>query len=278
MSYKDSFRSLYKNLSLSLHEIDSEIDFATDILFNLSPKDFLLGKSLSKEQENILRKIISERVETDRPLQQILGQAYFAGDKFFVSKDTLIPRPETEFIIEVCKNNFDKNQDLKILDIGTGSGCIAIELAKSFPQAMVDGVDISPAALEIAQKNAKFHNLSGRVKFFSSDVFSNVTGAFDTIVSNPPYIPFEADNVQKNVSDYEPHSALFAEDNGLFFYKKIISELSKYLKDDALVVFECGIGQAEFISDIFSENGFVNIRFTEDYNGINRVVSANFKR
>ena len=98
------------------------------------------------------------------------------------------------------------------------------------------------------------------------------------ILKQDMYIPFDAKNVQKNVSDYEPHSALFAEDNGLFFYKKIISESPKCLKDDALVVFECGIGQAESISDIFSENGFVNIRFTEDYDGINRVVSANFKR
>lgn len=276
MNYKATFRNLYNRLDLSQHEIDSEIDFVLEMLFDLSPKDFILGKSLTEVQKQQVTEILTQRVKTDKPLQQIIGRAYFAGDKFFVSSDTLIPRPETEFIINVCQINY-LNKKPKIIDIGTGSGCIAIELAKVFPQAMVDGVDISASALEIAKKNAVFHNVSDRVNFYQSDVFSNVSEKFDILVSNPPYIPFsDIQQVQSNVYKYEPKTALFAEDNGLFFYKKIISEAKNYLNKNALIVFECGVYQAEKIAEIFKQNEYVNIQLTQDCDSINRVVSATF--
>lgn len=276
MNYKATFRNLYNRLDLSQHEIDSEIDFVLEMLFDLSPKDFILGKSLTEVQKQQVTEILTQRVKTDKPLQQIIGRAYFAGDKFFVSSDTLIPRPETEFIINVCQNNC-LNKKPKIIDIGTGSGCIAIELAKVFPQAMVDGVDISVSALEIAKKNAVFHNVSDRVNFYQSDVFSNVSEKFDILVSNPPYIPFsDIQQVQSNVYKYEPKTALFAEDDGLFFYKKIISEAKNYLNKNALIVFECGVHQAEKIAEIFKQNEYVNMQLTQDYDSINRVVSATF--
>lgn len=276
MNYKAAFRNLYNRLDLSQHEIDSEIDFVLEMLFDLSPKDFILGKSLTEVQKQQVTEILTQRVKTDKPLQQIIGRAYFAGDKFFVSSDTLIPRPETEFIINVCQNNY-LNKKPKIIDIGTGSGCIAIELAKVFPQAMVDGVDISASALEIAKKNALFHNVSDRVNFYQSDVFSNVSEKFDVLISNPPYIPFsDIQQVQSNVYKYEPKTALFAEDNGLFFYKKIISEAKNYLNKSALIVFECGVYQAEKIAEIFKQNEYVNIQLTQDYDSINRVVLATF--
>lgn len=277
MNYRDYFRKIYDGFGLSLYDIDSEIDFVIELLTGLTEKDFILGKIFDDEQREKFSTILNERVKTGRPIQQIMGRAFFAGDKFFVSEYTLIPRPETEFLVDICCKNYVKTDKLRILDIGTGSGCIAIELAKYFINSYIEAVDICQESIDIAKKNSEYFSLSDRVHIYKSDVFSSVKGLFDIIVSNPPYIPWEdKKNVQKDVLVFEPANALFAEDEGLFFYKKIIKESSKFLRPGGLLAFELGIEQGKKVYEILKKNGFKNIILTKDCDNIDRVISANF--
>lgn len=277
MNYRDYFRKIYDGFGLSLYDIDSEIDFVIELLTGLTEKDFILGKIFDDEQREKISTILNERVQTGRPIQQIMGRAFFAGDKFFVSEYTLIPRPETEFLVDICCKNYAKTDKLRILDIGTGSGCIAIELAKYFINSYIEAVDICQESIDIAKKNSEYFSLSDRVHIYKSDVFSSVKGLFDIIVSNPPYIPWEdKKNVQKDVLVFEPANALFAEDEGLFFYKKIIKESSKFLRPGGLLAFELGIEQGKKVYEILKKNGFKNIILTKDCDNIDRVISANF--
>jgi len=231
----------------------------------LSFKDFLLGKEIYSDDLSKINSFIERRVSNREPIQQILGYGYFMGEKFIVSQDTLIPRPETEILVEeVSKLSGDK-----ILDIGTGTGCIAIMLQK-INKKTVFACDISQKALEIAKLNAK--KLNADVVFFHSDLFEKNTQQFDIIVSNPPYIPFCTDLSEEVLK--EPHSALFANDNGLYFYKKIINEAPKYLFSGGFLAFEIGYNQAEQIKNILEENNFSNIKIIKDLSKKDRVVIA----
>ena len=185
-----------------------------------------------------------KRLENGEPVQYIVGNVDFYGLNFKVNNNVLIPRFETEELIEktinYIKNNFDK---VDILDIGTGSGCIAITLNKKI-NASVDAVDISDKALEVAKENNKRNNTN--VNFIKSDILSNVTKKYDVIISNPPYIRYD-EEIMDIVKNNEPHLALYADDNGLFFYKEILKESKKYLNDKFLIAFEIGHEQGEDI-------------------------------
>lgn len=274
-NFKNKYKKLYFDKNMSEYEISSEIDFVIEMLTGLSSVDILLGKEISTQEDEEIYNILKERVETNRPLQQILGKAYFAGNIYYVNNYTLIPRPETEFLVDRCRKEFPKKMPIRILDIGTGTGCISIELAKYYENAQIVAVDACQQTLDMAYKNAVQHNVINQINFTLSDVFQRVQGTFDIIVSNPPYIPFSMP-VQQDVYDFEPHSALFAEDNGLYFYKKIIAEAKTFLNKKSLLAFEVGINQGEEVAEIFERNGYVNMSFTQDCDGVNRVVSANF--
>lgn len=276
MNYKQKYKNLYQATSLSDYDINSEIDFVIEMLTGLSSTDILLGREIAPSFDEKIVEILTERVKTYRPLQQIIGKAYFAGQVYSVNENTLIPRPETEFLVDVCQKKFPKDKQIEILDIGTGSGCIAIELAKYYSKSKITAVDVCQATLDTAIENAQRHGVSDKIKFVKSDVFSNVTGLFDIIVSNPPYIPFSM-KIQKDVYDYEPHSALFADEGGLYFYKKIITKGKSFLKKNSFMAFEVGFNQGNDVMDIFEQNGYVNISFTQDCDSINRVVSADFQ-
>lgn len=276
MGYKDIFREIYENFELSFFDIDAEIDFVIELVSELKPKDFIIGKTLSEQEKQKVTEVLTERVTTHRPVQQIIGEAFFAGDKFFVNESTLIPRPETELLIDICKKKYDKNINLRILDIGTGSGCIAVELAKYFKNSKIDAIDVCQQAVDTAFKNAKRYKVEDKIKFYISNVFENVNEKFDIIVSNPPYIAFEdADEVQKDVLDFEPKTALFAEDNGLFFYKKIISEGKNFLKNEGMLLFEIGERQGKSITSLLIENGFRDVTIAKDFDNKDRVICAN---
>lgn len=276
MNYKQKYKILYQSTSLSDYDISSEIDFVIEMLTGLSSTDILLGKQIAPSFDEKILEVLTERVKTNRPIQQILGKAYFAGQIYFVNENTLIPRPETEFLVDVCQNKFPKDKRISILDIGTGSGCIAIELAKYYTNSKITAVDVCQATIDKACENAQYHGVSDKINFVKSDVFSNLTGMFDMIVSNPPYIPFSME-IQKDVYDYEPHSALFADDNGLYFYKKIITEGKSFLNKNSFMAFEVGFNQGNDVMELFEQNGYVNISFTQDCDSINRVVSADFQ-
>lgn len=255
----------------------AELDFALEAVADISPKDFILGKIPSAEQIETLKNAVATRLSTGMPMQLVVNTAYFAGSRFYVDENVLVPRPETELCIEKCLEFMYGKKDLKVLDIGTGSGCIVVSLAKMTENARFTAVDISPKALDVARKNAENIGVSLKIDFVFSDVFENVFDKFDIIVSNPPYIPFDADNVDKNVSSFEPHTALFAPENGLFFYRTIVENAEKYLNKGGLVVFEVGIDQSKAVAEFFAENDFVKISEIPDLQGIPRVVSAVFK-
>lgn len=207
--------------------------------------------------------------------QYIVGNVDFYGNMIQVDPRVLIPRFETELLVEktiqYIQSLFlnDQFSDLKILDIGTGSGCIAITLKKELNSQVV-GVDISQDALEVAHSNASNNEVD--ISFICSDIFSNVHGMFDVIISNPPYIRFD-EEIEDVVKNNEPHLALYASNNGLYFYDKILRECSSYLKDKFLIAFEIGQLQGEDIQRITSqylEN--VEVVIEKDYSNRDRFV------
>ena len=194
-----------------------------------------------------------------------------------MTKDTLIPRSETEDLvyktIELIKKN--KIDNPRILDIGTGSGCIPITLNKMINGSIVESVDISFEALEIAEGNNKINNT--KVKFYLSDCFENVEGKFDVIISNPPYIDRET-YVQESVLKYEPHSALFADNKGLAIYERIIENLSLYIKRPSLVAFEISPDLVDRLDKLIKENlTKCDYFFEKDMNGFDRFLFISFK-
>lgn len=191
-----------------------------------------------------------ERLHKGEPVQYIVGDTNFYGNIIKVNKDVLIPRPETEELVEHTVNYINEifgNKNINILDIGTGSGCIPITLKKLLPTSNLTGVDISEKALKVAEENKLINNVS--INFVQSDVFSNVNERYDVIISNPPYIR-EDEEIMDIVKNNEPHLALYAKDNGLYFYKKILKEAHKYLKDKFLIAFEIGEEQGKNVVEI----------------------------
>lgn len=208
-----------------------------------------LKKYLHKE-DNLDEAI--KRLEQGEPVQYIVGDVDFYGNIIKVNKNVLIPRRETEELVEKTTAYIKKylNTNIKVLDIGTGSGCIPIALKKLIPELNISAVDISEKALEVATENAKSNN--AEITFIKSDVFENINEKYDCIISNPPYIRND-EKIMDIVKNNEPHIALFAEDNGLYFYKKIINESDKYLNKKFIIAFEIGEEQGNDIIDITKE-------------------------
>ena len=213
-----------------------------------------------------------KELESGIPVQYIVGNTNFYGYDFKVNRNTLIPRFETELLVEKTYNYIKKyfNKDnIKILDIGTGSGCIAIALNK-LVNSMVTAVDISNDALDVAKENNVINNTD--VNFIVSDVFSNVNDKYDVIISNPPYICHD-EEIMDIVYDNEPHLALYADMDGLYFYDKILSECKEYLNDKFFIAFEIGYLQADSIIGIVNKYlEDVNIIVDKDYSGKDRFI------
>lgn len=215
-----------------------------------------------------------KELESGIPVQYIVGNTNFYGYDFKVNRNTLIPRFETELLVEKTYNYIKKyfNKDnIKILDIGTGSGCIAITLNKLLNSCDITGIDISSEALEVAKENNISNNTN--VKFIESDIFSNVSDKYDVIISNPPYISYDDIEVMDIVKNNEPHLALYAKDNGLYFYDKIIKDSSKYLNDKFIMAFEIGYKQGKDITKIVNKYyKDINMSVEKDYSGRDRFV------
>lgn len=215
-----------------------------------------------------------KELESGIPVQYIVGNTNFYGYDFKVNKNTLIPRFETELLVEKTYNYIKKyfNKDnIKILDIGTGSGCIAITLNKLLNSSDITGIDISSEALEVAKENNISNNTN--VKFIESDIFSNVSDKYDVIIGNPPYISYGDTEVMDIVKNNEPHLALYAKDNGLYFYDNIIKDSSKYLNDKFVMAFEIGYKQGKDITKIVNKYyKDINVSVEKDYSGRDRFV------
>ena len=243
---------------------------------NLSFSDIIACKfkDLSdNEKQNIIS--IVKRLLNNEPIQYILGKTEFYGLEFKVSPAVLIPRPETEELIEWILLE-TKKINPHILDIGTGSGCIAIALAKKMQYATVDAWDISESALEIARQNAITNNVS--VEFSNVDVLKSlsVRKYFDIIVSNPPYIKeSEKEKMEKNVLDYEPHEALFVANNdALIFYNRITDIAKENLNENGVLYFEINRANGVEIVQMLKRKGLMNIELKKDISGNNRMIRA----
>ena len=212
------------------------------------------------------------------PIQYITGVQEFYGLPLMVTPAVLIPRPETEHLVEAVLSRLSRNRPLRIADIGTGSGAIAIALATNLPHANLTAVDLSPAALEVARTNAAAFNLKDRIRFAVSDLLNGLPAEetnepFDAIVSNPPYIPSsEAAELHPQVREYEPVSALFAGPDGLEVYRRLIPQAHKFLKPNGLLALEIGHSQAETVAGLLA--GWNEISFVNDLQSIPRVALA----
>lgn len=216
------------------------------------------------------------KLKNQIPIQYIVGETTFYGLMFKVDKNVLIPRPETEELVEWIIQNHKKNESLKILDIGTGSGCIAVSLAKNLPNAQVSALDISAEALNIAKNNAEFNQVT--IDFIPADILTieKLPNTFDVIVSNPPYVrESEKDLMQQNVLLNEPHIALFVEnENPLLFYDKIAELAKNHLTENGVLYFEINQYLGEETVDLLKSKEFKNIELKKDIYGVDRMVKC----
>ncbi|EHR35613.1 peptide chain release factor N(5)-glutamine methyltransferase [Helcococcus kunzii] len=212
---------------------------------------------------------IQEKIKMKMPLQYAIGEWNFYGRDFIVNENVLIPRPETELIVEeILKENLC---DKKILDIGTGSGAIAISLdLETKEDTEVFASDISKNALLVAKENADKFNAN--VEFINSDLFENIEGKFDIIVSNPPYLSEEEYDAVDEVLYFEPKNALIGGEKGYEIYEEIISQSTKYLNENGKIFLEIGYKQAEIVSSLLLKNGYNKIKVKQDYNSLDRIV------
>jgi len=255
-------------------EVISFAYLSIEKILGYSKSDCIINsdKQLSNESVNSFKKIISD-LRKNIPIQYVLGEANFYGLKFKVNRSTLIPRVETEELVEYILNHKFNS----VLDIGTGSGCIAISIAKN-TDSRVTAIDISNEAIEIAKRNA-IHN-SVDVNFIVDDVFNFCHDKkYDLIVSNPPYVlESEKKYIHRNVIDYEPHDALFVNDsNPLIFYKKIIEIAKNNLNKDGLLFFEINEKFSNQIIEFLTDLNFVEIELKKDINGRDRIIKSIFK-
>lgn len=230
-------------------------------------------EEISEENKNLIRQYIVRRGKYREPLQYIVKEWEFYGYPIKVDGRVLIPRQDTEILVEQCIYLMKEKENPKILDIGTGSGAISIALAKELPESEVLGLDVSDDALKMAVINRELNNVSN-LKFLKSDVFQHVREKnYDLIVSNPPYIPVEEYNeLMPEVKEYEPRMALTDGGDGYYFYKKISEESVNYLKNGGYLAFEVGYNQGETVSQLMEKNGFQIIGRAADYGGIERVI------
>ena len=229
--------------------------------------------SLNEEQEEELRKKI-ERVKKNEPLQYILGETTFYGRRFKCDQRALIPRPETEELTDWIINDVSNDGNIRILDIGCGSGCIAITLAKELKHSTVTALDISKEAISLTEENCKIN--SCQVECINDDIFNFSDTQYDIIVSNPPYIcDNEAANMESNVIDYEPHLALFVPDNSpLKFYEKITEYAARNLRSRGKLFFEINRKYGKEMQLLLEKLGFINIELRKDISNNDRMIKG----
>ncbi len=258
--------------------LDAEVLLA--FCLNCDRLEFLKNPDMqiSKSQLAVFNKLVSRRLKWE-PVAYITGRKEFWSFTLEVNKGVLIPRPDTEIILEealaVGKNIIAP----RIADIGTGSGAIALALAKELPEPKITATDISPAALKVAKKNARNLKLGKNIEFLKGDLFAPVKGLFDIIVSNPPYISAaKYEELPRGVKDFEPKIALLAGQTGVEFYEKLIYQSKNHLKKDGWLLMEIGAPQAEKIRDIMQECAFFeDIDVRRDYAGHDRVIKGRKK-
>lgn len=278
------------NTIYEVSEIDAFLYRLVDFKLGLNRIDFVLQPQLVIREEDQLffEKVIVD-LKQEKPIQYSIGETDFYGLTFMVTPDTLIPRPETEELVDWILNDirhYEEEQlsNLSLVDIGTGTGCIPISLAKNLPKAKVLAVDISKEALKIAIKNAKQNEV--KVEFIEQDILkqdelvkeasSSLNQQFDVIVSNPPYVrELEKEEIKKNVLDNEPHLALFVDDtDALLFYREISKYAKTHLKENGVLYFEINQYLGKETVELIQSLGFSEVELRKDLSGNDRMIKA----
>lgn len=291
-NYKTIFIS---ELTSIYDEVEAESFFYLSLekLYNLKRIDLALQPNfeLTESEVDNWNNILDD-LKSQKPIQYILGETEFYGLPFLVNENVLIPRPETEELVQliIIESQMIKKETIRILDIGTGSGCIAVSLAKKLPHAEVFAIDVSEEALKVAQKNAEINQVS--ISFIQTNILETnnltqlstnnqqPTTEFDVIVSNPPYVRhLEKDEIKKNVLDYEPHLALFVEDNdALLFYRKIAQLSKTSLTQNGKLYFEINQYLGKETVELLEELEYENIKLLKDiYDNDRMIVSTNLE-
>ena len=261
-----------KSSNIETHILDSEL--LLSFLLKLPREKILinLGSKIKKSIFNDYKKLLSRR-ETKEPIAYIIKKKEFWRNNFYVNNDVLIPRPETELIVEQVINNTDAYSSKKILEIGTGSGCIIISIIKERVNFNSTAIDISKKALNIAKINAKMHHLINKIKFINIDVDKIEYSKYDFIISNPPYInKFDLRRLDESIFSFEPHIALEAGVDGLREIKRIILKSKKLLKINGKLIFEIGNNQYITTKKILVENGYYINKVIKDISSFPRVI------
>jgi len=229
---------------------------------------------VSPSQQDVFQEFIARRAKKE-PVAYIIGKKEFWSLDFIVTSDTLIPRPDSETLVEAIVQTRQDSNNLTIADMGTGTGCLLISLLKHLPMATGVGIDVSRAALMVARENAIRHEVNNRSIFIESDYWEAVTGSFDIIVSNPPYIPAgDLAGLMEEVKGYEPVGALVSGHDGMDAYRAILEKLPEKLNKKGMAVFEVGQGQAEPLSQMLIQCGLKEVEVRHDLAGIARCVMA----
>lgn len=282
-------RSIFEELvsSITLNEDKDEIRsiawMILEKLLGFSRTEIMAGKSVSTDER--FTTSLSDavrRINHGEPVQYVIGEAFFYGRKFVVNPSVLIPRPETEELIRAVLSEFSLGTDLKkrshrrILDIGTGSGCISVTLALEIRNAEVMAADVSPAALTVARNNSVAHNTN--IRFIEHDILEGPIQihGIDVIISNPPYVTRrEAGQMQRNVLNFEPHLALFVpDDDPLLFYRAIVKQAVMSLVPDGLLAVEINEAYGAEVGELLTRSGFTNVQIGKDISGKQRIVSG----
>ena len=256
--------------------VDTEYIFSEALKVSRNTLKYSMSREIKEEDKNKIREMLMLRAKNRKPLQYILGEWEFYGLPFKVRENVLIPRPDTEILVEQCIQLMREIEEPNILDIGSGSGAISIAIANELKSSSVTGVDINEDAIRLANEN-KVLNKVENVNFMKSDLFEKLDEDFkyDLIVSNPPYITKdEYETLMPEVKNFEPKNALTDLGDGLYFYREISKKAGAYLKDTGYLAFEIGYKQAKDVSKILEDNNFAVLSIVKDYGGNDRVVLA----
>lgn len=291
MTYREAKMEVMRHLKDAGIENElAESGFLMEFVCQTDRSFYLLHQmeEMPKEHQKAFFELAAQRC-SHIPLQYLTGEQEFMGISFKVNEHVLIPRQDTEILVEeacrilrgwkeTCPDNAkyafnEKGTDLRVLDMCTGSGCIAVSLKAFCPEIQITGCDISPKALAVAKENAALHHLD--VEFAESDLFSGISGKYHMIVSNPPYIPRDViPTLMPEVREHEPVRALDGMADGLYFYREIISRCSDYLLPEGYLLFEIGYDQKEAVTEMMKKQNFTDIEVLADLAGLDRVVKG----
>lgn len=279
ITYRELINNAKKKIDLVNLEHRAIYEFLMDILKCDRAKLIMIeNDEINDDVLDKFSEMLADYIFDYKPIEYILGYTYFCGNKIYVDNNTLIPRNETEEVVEEAIKVIRKHNYSKILDLASGSGAIAISVKNVLPSVDVIGSDISDGALKVARRNASSNNVN--IDFYNSDVlnyFIENNYRFDMIVSNPPYVSFDYELPNK-IIEHEPMSALYAEDNGLYYYRKIMEDCKKVLNDNGSIVFEIGYDQGEKIKELAKEILVdYKIEVKKDISNNDRIVVIEFK-